>query len=228
MNLIGAEASQYEANIEKLYRVSRIAGKSGVCIDLGAHVGIFALKVAMISDCVVHAYEPDSVNFDCLKQNVAANGCGGRIVMFNEAVWDERGKAELYMDPDANSTDSNTLFNMHGWKTSQISTVKVDDVLERAAGPIRYLKVNCEGGEYFVLRYLSKCQVRLNDIEMMCVELHPSMLGDEKCSECVSIINQIRRRMEMFGSPRMKVMVAPQFRGGMSNRELNELCFDAL
>jgi FkbM family methyltransferase len=55
-------------------------------IDIGANIGVFSLYAIHCGASVVHAYEPSSDSFRCLRRNVDENLLADRIKSFHAAV----------------------------------------------------------------------------------------------------------------------------------------------
>lgn len=188
------EARAYERNIENLYKLSGVTGdKNKIILDLGAHVGIFSIRAAEVTDCLVHAYEPHPKNYDTLLHNIKLNSFQDRINVFKEAVWIEDGEAELSLDPYWFSSDSHSMFDMKGWKKATVKTCSPETIFARTdKQKICYLKINCEGGEYYVMRYLVDHEDVLSRVERLCVEIHPDMLRPEWRRDFPEIMNVVK------------------------------------
>ncbi len=84
-----------EAFSEDPYRIETIE-RGGVVIDLGAHIGTFALRCAVERDCMVYAYEPSPSTYELLVENVTINGLEGKVIPFKLAVGETVGRRRLY------------------------------------------------------------------------------------------------------------------------------------
>src|SRR4051812_7556787 len=61
-------------------------------LDLGAHIGSFAILAARLRpDVTIHAYEPSSENLRLLRDNLVLNGVQDRVVTCRTAVSDADG-----------------------------------------------------------------------------------------------------------------------------------------
>ncbi len=216
------EILAYAANIDNLYKISQLPSlKSKIAIDLGAHAGLFSLCIAK-KGCIVHAYEPHEGNYQNLLAHIQVNGLH-KIVPFKEAVWNNNGAMHLSLDPDSESSDSHTLSDMSGWKKVKAKTTTPESVFARALGTIAYLKVNCEGGEYCVLKYLVNHARTLNRIERMCIEIHPNMLQAGQFEEIAGYLEQVKKAI-----PKIKVMFASSFTKGISSEVIKSMEIDTL
>jgi hypothetical protein len=80
-------------------------------VDVGAHIGHFALVAASVlqEDGHVYAFEPDPVSFSFLQKNIAANGYDAVISPAQKAVADTVGEVKLH------SGRRDRLENYHCW-----------------------------------------------------------------------------------------------------------------
>lgn len=61
-----------------------------IVLDCGAHIGLFALKVADLCSCVV-AVEPTSTNFSLLERNIMLNGLKRKIIPIKRILYSKSG-----------------------------------------------------------------------------------------------------------------------------------------
>jgi mRNA interferase RelE/StbE len=69
----------YERRVLK--KVLPLVARGGACLDAGANVGVFALRFAQRvgPSGIIHAFEPDPVNYERLHKNIELNGLGGYL-----------------------------------------------------------------------------------------------------------------------------------------------------
>jgi FkbM family methyltransferase len=131
-------------------RFVRDALRAGdVVVDVGANVGVYSLLAAGRADVEVWAYEPSSLAFDRLVENVELNRLGGRIHVRHAAVGAEAGVGRLTLGLDT----TNRLVPDDGAPPGAVETVDVvrlDDDLPSLDG-VTLLKIDVEGGELAVL-----------------------------------------------------------------------------
>ena len=92
----GDEGIIKEEFYENPYHIEEIPENS-VVLDLGAHIGTFALHVAKMRGCTVYAYEPSPDTFKLLLENVKLNKLEGQIKCFKQAVAGKSGIRKFYM-----------------------------------------------------------------------------------------------------------------------------------
>jgi len=131
-------------------------GDGEVAFDVGANLGWYSVLLSRLSGpgAQIFAFEPDPESYRLLTRNLAANGAGN-VAAFNVALGETPGVAELHRYKSSNN-GRHTLLS--GNTSGGIVRVPVDtlrDFWDRHAlgdRPIRLLKVDVEGFEYFVLR----------------------------------------------------------------------------
>jgi len=135
------------------YGLSRIEFQRGdIVIDIGAHVGIFAIYVAKRHPEVsVLAFEPDPVNFSNLLANIAVNGVVN-IVAHQLAVTRDGRPFTLHRPPDNSAAAGGYFTPRDGCAASTVDSITLDEILERnAIRRCKLLKIDCEGAEYEIL-----------------------------------------------------------------------------
>jgi len=128
-----------------------------VFIDVGAHIGRYALRAAAQGARVV-AVEPDPSNFELLKKNVALNGFNNAILV-PQALSAESGLLSLRLAPRENTGTSMIQTEAPGTSSNESERVVpvtggTLDELVQSLGVTRidWLKVDVEGHEVAVLR----------------------------------------------------------------------------
>ena len=108
-------------------------------VDIGAHVGIFALAARLrFPHAQVHAYEPNPHLEEYLK--LQAHESGFRYSMY--AVGAHRGRVSLDYHVDSVRTRSRPD------ESGDIVQIGLDEIVKAAGGTIDFLKLDCEGAEW--------------------------------------------------------------------------------
>ncbi len=138
-----------------------------IVIDIGAHIGAFAIECA-IRGATVLAFEPDPENFAILKKNIEANDFENIISAYDTAVSNFTGIAELYKDSKNNGSHSLLKGCIdNGISGSvKVKTISLDDILKDYL-KIKLIKLDCEGAEYGILESSD-----LDKVEKIVCELH--------------------------------------------------------
>lgn len=141
-----------------------------IIIDVGAHVGLFTLKVARIAKRgLIIALEPHPFTFSLLKLNLKMNNIAN-VMPLNLALADYNGLGRLYI---SERLDSCTLsphkdrkyLGRKGFLHVRVRTL--DSLLqELGVRSINFMKIDVEGAELEVLRGASRT---LSESEDVCV-----------------------------------------------------------
>jgi len=127
--------------------------KGDTVIDIGANIGLFTLKAArLVGEGRVYAYEPCSMHFNLLSENVRRNN-QKNVQVFKEAVWKNSDALELLYSNDTEPKDT-SIFQMGGEQRETVGAVTLEEIFrENKIGSCDFLKMDCEGAEYDILFY---------------------------------------------------------------------------
>ncbi len=162
-----------ETYYEGVYDCAKIE-KGAVIFDVGAHIGIYSLKVAENSSLVV-AFEPHPGNFDILLSNIHLNGFKN-IIAYKCALSDFYGKTRLYLSED--SGQHSILEGPRGksWLEVPVKTIKT--VMNKLGlEEIDVLKIDAEGAELSILKGAE--EKILNIRQIVCAAYHMKHEADE-------------------------------------------------
>jgi FkbM family methyltransferase len=148
-------------------------GSLGTVIDVGAHIGLFALRVEPLSERVL-SYEPVPANFEVLKINV-----GGHpgIVPVRQAVGGARETATIYVsdNPSAHSMYPSSADRRSS--PTPVECVTLEDVFaQHRVDRCGLLKLDCEGAEYPLLYAVPRGF--WERIDRVVMEYHPVAGGE--------------------------------------------------
>jgi FkbM family methyltransferase len=147
--------------------------KNDVVIDVGAHLGFFAIKAAMYAtNGVVYAIEPCTQLYELLKRNVAQNQVDN-VEVEKIALAGTTGDTMLHYSMGVHPYDISLLsVGRDDAKVEErISTVSLDDFFERhEIETCNFLKMDCEGSEYDIL--MNAGDAILDSIERIACEWH--------------------------------------------------------
>ena len=139
-------------------------------LDVGAHIGAFALGAAeRFPGAVVTCYEPSPDAVRYLRSNVGRNGLSSRIRVHDAAVGSTAGRAVLYESGPA--FGSNSLVPMAGAATREVPVVAFEAAVANAGGHIDLLKLDCEGAEYDII--LGSADDSWREVQAVILEYHP-------------------------------------------------------
>jgi FkbM family methyltransferase len=123
---------------------------------VGANIGVYSLYAAAKHEGVrVFAFEPESLNYAALNQNIALNGFQNAIRAYCLALSESAALSDLAI-AKMRAGGSNNQFGDHGSAPSHIQGalgLSLDDLCSRWALPIPHtLKIDVDGLELPILR----------------------------------------------------------------------------
>jgi FkbM family methyltransferase len=126
---------------------------NGTVVDIGAHIGVFALQASASSDTVI-CYEPNPRNFELLQKNIAINALNN-VKAFQQAVSDARGIKGLWVSEK--KSYGHTFYPSNGRSfvnAIDVESVTLADVFSsNGLDRIDFLKMHCEGAELDILTH---------------------------------------------------------------------------
>jgi FkbM family methyltransferase len=178
-NVPGARVPIYEIFAEDTYRLNWFLGEPPTrpmqVLDIGAHIGTFACRLAQLYPAaVIQAFEPSPVTAGFLARNAQQNGLDDRITVVEAAVAATKGFALLA--DNGGGSGLNSLMAAAGAGSAgsanptQVTTVTFDDVVANTPGPIDLVKIDCEGGEYDLVR--GSARSSWADVQRVVLEYH--------------------------------------------------------
>jgi len=160
------------------YGLNRIDFQPGdVIIDIGAHIGMFAIYTALrLPHVVIHAFEPFPENFARLKENLDRNGIT-TVRIHHQGVTGDGRLLEMVTSPlnsGGSTCHSRTL--EHG-RITGIPSTTLDQIFESlGVDKCKLLKIDCEGSEYEILFSTHS----LSKVEYLSGEFHYNQLLREQ------------------------------------------------
>lgn len=184
-NVPGARLPIYEQFADDCYRlrelIAPLRGRPLTVLDVGAHIGSFAVNVATLHpQASVECYEPSPSTARYLQRNVDQNGLGARIAVHEAALADKTGTA-LLDDNDGGSVHNGLMAAdrrlvdgqdaLERRHAIEVPTTTLDDAVAAAPAPPELVKMDCEGGEY-ALVYASS-EASWASVNHVVMEYHP-------------------------------------------------------
>ena len=128
--------------------------KGDIVLDIGGHIGLFAVVTARLvgSEGKVYSFEPTPFTRNVLKEVVELNGLSDVVEVRSEAVSSKSGET-VFFDTGDTISNANSLVKTERSKTEiPITLISVDEfVLEKGIKP-NCLKIDVEGVELDVLK----------------------------------------------------------------------------
>jgi len=135
----------------KVYDDVRIPIRAGdVVVDMGAHIGGFAVRAAkLVQGGQVYSYEASNKNFSLLAENCELNDLRN-VHIENFAVSNQNGSMPFYT-PSENGILGSLLQNTSSFMET-VPTITFSDIIAKhAINQIDFLKIDVEGAEFDIL-----------------------------------------------------------------------------
>jgi len=205
-----------EAAVRHLRRV--LPGKERI-VEIGANIGFFALQEAVLTSetAMILAIEPHPDNIELLQKNISLNGFGPKFKVFQLAVSDKPGTANLFVEPRSNWHHLDSFKEgqiVSSQNTIQVAVTSVDEICRQNSwNTIDLLRMDVEGHEYAaiagaqkMLRDSKKCSIFM--------EIHPDLLL-ELGKDPIQLLRDIRdlgfRCSRVCGSPLNEELENPEW-----------------
>lgn len=139
---------------ESLAWVAEHVQAGAVCLDVGGHMGVYALLMGRLvgPSGRVLTFEPLSANVGFLRRNIALNGLADRVTLVEAAVdTEDGGTVELFVG------DGTSEASVHEHATrpdrSAVPRISLDsEIQRRGLGRLDLIKMDIEGAEERALR----------------------------------------------------------------------------
>ena len=151
---------------------------NSVVLDIGAHIGIFTVKVSSIPGITVHAFEPFPRNYALLKQNVLLNKLQN-VLLYDCAIGGRCGTASL--NYDNGSTVSASIVR----KESKGIPVMMKTIDSLGLARIDFIKLDVERAEYDAL--LGGLETIGTQYPVISMEVH----GKENPRLCTNLLESL-------------------------------------
>ncbi len=148
-----------EVHVRNVYRLPGRFGARDVVVDVGAHVGVFALAALERACGRVYCVEADEENYGIAARNLKTYIEDGRVSLARAAVWRSDENEDVLRF--GGYTSAGRLVNTGGgnviWSEDGpvVPKMPFDELVRRAAsdgeGRVRLVKLDCEGAEWPIL-----------------------------------------------------------------------------
>jgi FkbM family methyltransferase len=172
-----------------------------VALDIGANIGWYSVLLSRLSSpgALIYAFEPDVETFVLLQRNLHCNGAMN-VTAINCALGAEPGVGQLRRYKNSNNGRHSLLGGSAG---REMLSVRIETLAsfwqahQLTQRPLRFMKVDVEGFEYFVLRgageLLSRCACLILEYSpegLQCAGLDPAVL--------IALLRETRLRLQVF------------------------------
>lgn len=140
-------------------------------LDIGANIGFYTKVFSELvgNEGNVHAFEPETLNFNYLKQNVESKT---NVKIVNKAVSDKTGPIKIYLSKMLN-VDHRTYPVDDYADVIEINAITIDDYLGLINSPVvDFIKMDIQGFEMSALKGMEKTLANNPDLKII-TELWP-------------------------------------------------------
>ena len=172
---IAMATDKYEEETTRLFE--RLVKPGMVVVDVGSHVGYYALMAARQVGPAgrVYAFEPEPSNHELLLKNIELNGYTN-VAATRKAVSSKVGEATLFLTALDNGRNSTYHHGLPEKGSVAVETTTVDAFLAAEGWPtVDLVKVDVEGAEMDVLAGMCQLLDKSRDLKLI-IEFSPSLL----------------------------------------------------
>lgn len=194
-----------EVWLEDVYHLAEVDLKEKVVVDIGAHMGAYAIRAAL-HGAVVYAYEVDPVNKSRVVDHVVINALEQEspIHVVGAAVVAPSASARSYVRDAKTGMAEVTAPGSQRFDRHPTPSVTLTDIIEDATSKdadkrVAHMKVDIEGCEYEAL-----IGAPLIQVDLLAIEFHKSDPGD-----LGMLLEHLLRThsVQSFGDPRKGGMI---------------------
>ena len=153
---------------EEFNLIKKFVAKNDLCIDVGANMGYYTIWFSKFSNNI-YSFEPNPVNYNRLKRNIAVNNSFDSAKTFEVALGEKDDTAVLTKNLDI----KNHILPFDSVEGGDVVALKrLDSILsENKITDIAYLKIDVEGfeidvlkglGDYFINHKVDIIQIEIN------------------------------------------------------------------
>ena len=155
-----------------------------VVIDIGAHIGLFALYASQFCRSgKIYCFEPIKENFDMLKMNIELNRITN-IIATNIAVSSDDGVVTMYLNDDQSGHSMHTISS----RKIEVKSISLKSIFDsNHIECCNFMKLDCEGEEYLIMNALPDSYYA--KIKKICMEYH---LADIKQKSLDQLIDRFQ------------------------------------
>ncbi|MFZ1330298.1 MAG: FkbM family methyltransferase [Chitinophagaceae bacterium] len=138
------------------------------CVDIGGHIGIYAVFMAKMKVGKVFCFEPTPASFTILKKTVSLNHCENIIHIYQAAIAENTGKSYFYINKyqregkdTTRIAEGNSLVYFDSGENIlkekfEVPTFSLDDFARQHNLKIDFIKIDAEGAELDILKGAQK------------------------------------------------------------------------
>ena len=127
-------------------------------LDIGAHIGLYAIFFAKLSRGKVYSFEPTPSTLQLLRKTIEINNCKDIVTVVPAAVSDKAGKARFYISQTIDISAANSLVgydeNVFDKRDGsyEVDVISIDGFVKEHGIIPNILKIDAEGVEVQLLK----------------------------------------------------------------------------
>lgn len=132
--------------IDVLWVLDYISDSEGICLDLGANIGVWSLPMSRRFR-EVHCVEPHPVFRKKLENNISINQISNAFI-YETSIGSQQGSAVLHAPPPEMRNKSASMLELNSELTERINVDVVSlDALFSGLKRIDFIKIDCDGSD---------------------------------------------------------------------------------
>jgi len=162
-----------EQHFRQIYENGPVRIQNGdVVFDAGSHLGAFTRFALEHGAGLVVAFEPEATNLACYKRTFQQELAAGRIILVEEALWEESGTLDF---TTGQHSGAGSVHPSEGNPDAQlVPATTIDETVARLGlDRLDFIKMDIEGSERHALRGGRQSLVRFSPQLAICVYHRP-------------------------------------------------------
>ena len=165
MFLVDSETSCYK-------RLESVEKDLKIGVDIGAHIGVMSIAMALRKFEKIYSFEPVKSNYDKLYNNILECQYQSVIKPYQMAVWNNTDD-DLQFKRAGDTGQHSALYYLHHHQyTNSCRTISFIDMCKMVSEPIDYLKIDVEGAEYWIITPEKEVIRELKRVKYIDIDLH--------------------------------------------------------
>lgn len=173
-------------------------------IDVGAHIGLFAIYASQFCKHKIYCYEPVKENFNLLKENINNNNLTN-IKLNNKAVTNKENKIKIFLD--GKDAAAHSIFGERE-KFQIIESTSIQKIIFENNLDKCNIKLDCEGAEFDIIESIPK--EYFNKIKKICLEYHIINGNYESLKNIKNILEEFYTLSEFKTSQELGILFAEE------------------
>lgn len=173
-----------------------------IILDIGAHIGLFAIFFAKLSKGKVYSFEPTPATLKWLKKTIDINHCNNIVTIVPKAISDKAGKAKFFVSPTSDISVANSLIGYEDGVMEvrdgsyEVDMISIDEFVKEKRIKPNILKIDAEGVELQLLKGAADTFLNCRPIATLGLHLFAYKNKKETLAEIWDIL--ISYRMNIF------------------------------